>query len=136
MRRSPHSRRDDRGVVALELVIAMPMIIALIVCSIALAGLFQTKSRVVGAARDYARVLALKPGAATAPADPNTTDGITVVLDPSPPNALCPPLTNVAYQSATPPQVSARASKVYTVSVPFVGSWTRTVTETAKMPCG
>lgn len=135
MSRFLHSRRHDRGdrgVVALELVIAMPMIIALIACSITLAGLFQTKSRVVGAARDYARALAIRPGVAAAAPDPNPGDLILV----APVGALCPPLTNVAYQSASPPKVSAQASKDYTVTVPFVGSWTRTVTETAEMPCG
>jgi Flp pilus assembly protein TadG len=134
MRRFPHSRRDDRGVVAIEFVLALPFIIALLACSITMAGLFQTKSRVVGAARDYARVMALKTGATVAPADPNPSDGITVTLDSS--SVLCPALTNPVYQTATPPQVVARASKNYTVDVPFIGSWTKTVTETAKMPCG
>ena len=134
MRHFLRSRRDDRGVVAIEFLLVLPFIVALLACSISVAGLFQTKSRVVGAARDYARVMALKPGATAAPADPNTTDGITVALDSS--SALCPPLTNVAYQSATPPQVIAIATKNYTVDVAFVGSWTRTVAERAKMPCG
>ena len=55
MSRFLHSRRDDRGVVASELVLAMPFIVALIACSITLAGLFQTKTRVAGAARDAVR---------------------------------------------------------------------------------
>ena len=129
-----HHTRNDRGVVALELVMVMPLIIALISCIITLAGLYQTKSRVVGAARDYARVLSLKPGASSAPADPNTTDGITVALAST--SALCPALTNPAYQSATPPQVIAVASKTYVMHVPFVGDWTKVVTEEVKMPCG
>jgi Flp pilus assembly protein TadG len=131
MSRSLRHRRDDQGVVALELVLAMPMIVALIVTIIMLAGLFQTKSRVVGAARDGARVLAIKPGATPNP-DANATDGITVVLE----GSACPALTNPAYQSATPPQVTARASRTYTVTVPFVGSWTKDVIERVKMPCG
>lgn len=130
----PHRTRDDRGVVAVELVLVMPLIIALLACSITLAGLFQTKSRVVGAARDYARVLALKPGASAAPADPNTTDGIAVAVASS--SALCPALSDPAYQSATPPQVIAVASNTYIMNIPFVGSWTKVVTEEAKMPCG
>jgi Flp pilus assembly protein TadG len=126
------SRRDDRGVVALELVIAVPIIVALLAIIITFAGLFQTKSRVVGAARDGARALALQPGVASPTADRNATDGITVVLT----GSACPALTNTAYQSSTPPQVTATASRTYTASVPFIGSWTTTVTETAKMPCG
>src|SRR4051794_4006258 len=128
MSRSPHPRRDDRGIVALEFVLALPMMVALIVAIITLAGLFQTKSRVVGAARDGARALAIKPGASPNP-DKNLTDGITVVLE----GLACLPLTNPAYQSATPPQVTAKASKTYTVTVPLVGSWTKDVIERASM---
>ncbi len=112
----------------------MPIIIALLAMIITFAGLFQTKSRVVGAARDGARALAIRPGASPTPdPDTNATDGITVVIDGAP----CPAPGNAAYQPPNPrPQVTARASKVYTATVPFIGSWTRTVTETAKMPCG
>jgi Flp pilus assembly protein TadG len=131
MSRSPHSHRDDRGVVALEFIVALPMLVALIVTIITLAGLFQTKSRVVGAARDGARALAIKPGASPNP-DTNAADGITVVLT----GPFCPALTNPAYQTTTPPKVTATGSKSYTVSVPLVGTWTRTVTESATMPCG
>jgi Flp pilus assembly protein TadG len=133
---TPHRKvhiRDDRGVVVIELVLAMPFIIALLVCIIALAGLFSTKSRVVGAARDGARVLALKPGVASPNADPNGTDGITVTLD----SPACPALTDAAYQSALPPTVTAKAKATYTVSIPFVGTWSNVaVTERATMPCG
>ena len=133
MNRSLRSHPDDRGVVALELVLAMPMIVALLVCSITVAGLFQTKSRVVGAARDGARTLALQPGVASPNADPNPNDGITVVLVPP----ACPALTNTAYQSTTPPKVTARASTTYTLDVPFVGTWTDiAVKEDVSMPCG
>jgi hypothetical protein len=119
---------DDRGVVALELVLVLPIIIGLLVTSIMIAGLFQTKSRVVGAARDGARALALG-----LTADPNATDGIAVVLVPP----ACPPLTDPSYQSSTPPSVTARASMNYDISIPFVGEWTNVdVSENATMPCG
>jgi|GEM_PF-6031954 len=111
----------------------MPIIIALLVCSITVAGLFQTKSRVVGAARDGARALALQAGVGSPVADRNSTDGITVVLVPP----ACPALTSTAYQSSTPPQVKAKASTLYTLDVPFVGTWSNiSVEETATMPCG
>jgi Flp pilus assembly protein TadG len=130
-RRPPTS--DDQGVVAIELVLVMPFIIAMIVCIVALAGLYSTKSRVVGAARDGARVLALKPGVASPNADPNTTDGITVTLD----SPACPALSDPAYQSSTPPKVTAKATTNYTVSIPFVHTWSNiAVTERATMPCG
>jgi Flp pilus assembly protein TadG len=111
----------------------MPIIIALFVCSITFAGLLQTKSRVVGAARDGARALALQAGVATPNADTNDTDGITVVLV----APKCPPLTDTAYQTSTPPKVTAEASILYTVDVPFVGTWSDiNVKERATMPCG
>ena len=133
MKRSLRFHRNDQGVVALELILVLPIIVALLACSITVAGLFATKSRVVGAARDGARALALQAGVGTPNADPNATDGITVVLD----GPACPPLTNTAYQSSTPPVVSARASTTYTLDVPLVGTWTDIpVTEKATMPCG
>ena len=113
--------RDDQGVVAIELVLVMPFIIAVIVCIIALAGLFSTKSRVVGAARIHQSDFRAR------------YPGITVTLD----SPACPALTNPAYQTATPPTVTAKATKTYTVSVPFVGTWSNiAVTERTTMPCG
>jgi hypothetical protein len=136
MRHSLRHPRDDHGVVAIELVLALPFIVALIACSITLAGLFQTKTRVAGAARDGARALAIKPGVAVAPPYPdlNPGDGITVVLD----GSACPALSDPAYQSATPPQVTAKASTtdVVVVNIPFIGTWTKKVSEKATMPCG
>ena len=132
-RRRPN-KRNDEGVVAIELVLLMPFIIILIVCIIALAGLYSTKSRVVGAARDGARALSFvgRPGGPLNP-DRNATDTITVTLD----GAACPPLTDPAYQSETPPQVTAKATTTYTVSIPFVHTWSNVaVTEKATMPCG
>jgi Flp pilus assembly protein TadG len=131
-RRRPR-QADDQGVVAIELVLVMPFIIAMIVCVVALAGLYSTKSRVVGAARDGARALSLKAGVANPNADPNSSDGITVTLD----SPACPPLSDPAYQSTTPPSVTAKATTTYTVSIPFVHTWSNiAVTERATMPCG
>ena len=121
------STRNDQGVVAIELVLVMPFIIAVIVCIIALSGLFSTKSRVVGAARDGARVLSLRPGVTNA--DPNVADGIAVALE----GSACQ-----SFDPHGPPQsVTAKATKTYTVSIPFVGTWSNiAVTEKATMPCG
>jgi len=126
------SKRNDQGVVAIELVLVMPLIIVLIVCIIALAGLFSTKSRVVGAARDGARALSLRPGVVSPNADPNATDGITVTLE----GPACPALSDPAYQTDTPPSVTAEATTTYTVSIPFVLTTDVEVTERAIMPCG
>ena len=132
MRSSLHSR-DDRGVVAIEFVLVLPFLLVLLVIIISFAGLFQTKSRVVGAARDGARALAIKPGVASPIADTNATDGITVVLE----GAACPALTNPAYQTANPPKVTAKASTTYTVDIPLVHTWSNIgVVERVSMPCG
>ena len=61
----------------------------------------------------------------------NSTDGITVVRREA--GARRSPTRQ--YQSATPPQVTAK-HHAYTVAVPFVGTWTDDVTEKATMPCG
>jgi hypothetical protein len=138
MRHTLRHHRDDQGVVAIELVLALPFIVALIACSITLAGLFQSMTRVAGAARDGARALALQPGVASPiadryPAGAPDDDHITVVLD----GAACPALTDPAYQTATPPKVTAKASVTYDLTVPFVGQWLDIpVTEKATMPCG
>ena len=138
MRRTLRHHRDDQGVVAIELVLALPFIVALIACSITLAGLFQSMTRVAGAARDGARALALQPGVAAPtadryPAGSPDDDHITVVLDSLP----CPALGDSAYQTATPPKVTAKASMTYDLTVPFVGEWLDIdVIERATMPCG
>jgi hypothetical protein len=138
MRRSLRHHRDDQGVVAIELVLVLPFIVALIASSITLAGLFQTMTRVAGAARDGARALALQPGVASPtadryPAGAPDDDHITVVLE----GPACPALGDPAYQTATPPKVTAKASVTYDITVPFVGEWLDTdVIERATMPCG
>ena len=131
-RRRP-SKRNDQGVVAIELVLIMPFIIVLIVCIIALAGLFSTKSRVVGAARDGARSLSLKPGVTSPNADPNAPDGITVTLD----GYACPALTDAAYQTATPQASRPRPRRPTPFPFRSSGTWSNiAVTEKATMPCG
>lgn len=60
MNRTPRSNRDDRGVVALELVIALPFLLMLIIGSIVLGNFLRVKTQTTGLARDGARAAALR----------------------------------------------------------------------------
>ncbi len=64
---STRSKRDDRGVVALELVLVAPFLIALILLIGSFGAFFSRKVEVTSAARDAARTLALR-GTPTYPA--------------------------------------------------------------------
>ena len=53
------SRRDDRGVVALEVVLAMPILLMLIIGTVVLGNFFSIKTQTTGLARDGARAASL-----------------------------------------------------------------------------
>ena len=59
MKYSSHSQDDDRGVVALELVLAIPALLMLIIGSVVLGNFLSIKTQTVGLARDGARAAAL-----------------------------------------------------------------------------
>jgi Flp pilus assembly protein TadG len=109
-------KRDDRGVVALELVLVAPLLIALIITIASFGAFFSKKVEVTGAARAAARELALRrtpdyagftpSGVATCPAG-NTTSNASVTLT-----------TN------------------YTFSIPFISLGTQPITATGTMRCG
>jgi Flp pilus assembly protein TadG len=52
--------RDDRGVVALELVLAMPFILMLIIGSVVMGNFLRVKTQTSGLARDGARAASLR----------------------------------------------------------------------------
>ncbi|WP_420451493.1 TadE/TadG family type IV pilus assembly protein [Ilumatobacter sp.] len=56
---APTTRRDDRGVVALEMVMALPILVMLIVGVVVLGNALSVKTQTVGLARDGARAAAL-----------------------------------------------------------------------------
>jgi Flp pilus assembly protein TadG len=60
MRRSLRSHHDDRGVVALELVLALPFLLMLIIGTVVLGNFLRLKSQAAGFARDGARAAALR----------------------------------------------------------------------------
>ncbi len=59
MNRSPRTKYDDRGVVALELVLALPILLMLIIGTIVLGNFLNQKTQTSGLARDGARAASL-----------------------------------------------------------------------------
>jgi hypothetical protein len=59
MHRFLHHRRDDRGVVALEVVIAMPFILMLILGAVYLGNFLNVRAQAINLARQGARAAAL-----------------------------------------------------------------------------
>jgi hypothetical protein len=59
MHHSLRSNRDDRGVVALELVLALPVLLMLVFGTVVLGNFLNLKSQTTGLARDGARAASL-----------------------------------------------------------------------------
>ena len=117
MKRPPISRRDDRGVVAIEMVFALPILLMLIIGVVVLGNGLSTKTQTIGLARDGARAAALRQ---PLPA------GTAIV------GSACP--------SPTDPTkfVTVQATKTVSVrSIPFLPAMLpETITETVTMRCG
>ncbi|CAN5475407.1 hypothetical protein BH23ACT3_BH23ACT3_01170 [soil metagenome] len=76
MKRSPRPHRDDRGVVALEFVLALPFLLMLIMSVVVLGNFLSIKTQTIGEARDGARAAALRqelPGGSSIVGTPCTT---------------------------------------------------------------
>jgi Flp pilus assembly protein TadG len=111
------SKRDDHGVVALELVLVFPFLIALIF-AIAQFGLyFSNKVDVTSAARDAARTLALR-GTPTYPAGMTPSGVVT-----------CAPGDTTSNATVT-------LTSSYDFSIPLIPLGTKTITATGTMRCG
>jgi Flp pilus assembly protein TadG len=117
MNRSPRSDQHDRGVVALEFVLAVPFILMLIIGSVVLGNFLRVKTQTSGLARDGARAAALRQ---TLPA------GTAVVGTP------CPNPTDPTKS------VTVQATTTLTLrSIPLLPNFLpATVTETVTMRCG
>ena len=118
---STPSMRDDRGVVAIELVLVFPFLIALIF-AIAQFGLYFSKNvDVASTARDAARTLALR-------GTPTYPSGIT--LDPGfPAPVTCGP-------GDTTSNVSVHLIASYDFSIPLIPLGTKSITAAGTMRCG
>lgn len=117
MTRSPRSPRDDRGVVAIELVLIIPIFLMLIVGTIVLGSFLSQKTQTVGLARDGARAASLQQ-----PMPAGTTVSGTACPNPADPT-----------KSVT---VQATESVSLTV-IPFMPNFLpANITETVTMRCG
>jgi Flp pilus assembly protein TadG len=118
MRRFLPSYRDDRGVVALELVLAMPILVMLIIGTVVLGNFLSIKTQTTGLARDGARAASL---------------GLPLPADTSLVSAACP-------KPFDPTQsVEVQATKSVNLrSIPLLGVdiLPATITETVTMRCG
>jgi Flp pilus assembly protein TadG len=118
MRHFLSSRRDDRGVVALELVLAMPVLLMLIIGTVVLGNFFNLKTQTTGLARDGARAASL---------------GLTLPAETSVVGAGCPSPADATKF------VTVQATKnVNLRSFPLVpvDLLPATITETVTMRCG
>jgi hypothetical protein len=110
--------RDDRGVVALEMVLVLPILITLIFGVVVLGNALSVKTQTMGVARDGARAAALGK---ELPAD-------TVII-----GAACPDATD------TTQFVTVQATKpILARNIPFVpdSALPDQITETVTMRCG
>ncbi len=117
MTRSLRSQRRDDGVVALELVLAMPVLLMLIIGAVVLGNFMSVKTQTSGIARDGARAAALR---LTLPAD-------TAIV-----GTPCP-------TPSDPTQfVTVQATKTVSLrTIPFLPTiLPDTITETVTMRCG
>lgn len=117
MSRSLRTHRDDQGVVALELVLAIPVLIMLIVGVVVLGNALSVKTQTVGLARDGARAAALGQ-----PLPAGTSIVGAACPDPADPNS----------------SVTVAATKTLSLrSIPFLPAvLPETIQETVTMRCG
>jgi Flp pilus assembly protein TadG len=119
LHRDPHhdDDRDDRGVVALEVVLAIPVLLMLIIGVVVLGNFLSVKTQTVGLARDGARAASLRQAM---PAD-------TVVV-----SSPCPSPTDATKF------VTVEATKAVSLrDIPFLPTvLPGSITETVTMRCG
>jgi hypothetical protein len=119
MKRSTNSDRDDRGVVALELILAMPVLLMLIIGTVVLGNFLSVKTQTINLAREGARAAALSK------ALPEPT--LTAIVG--------PPCAN---PSDPNDDVTVEATMVVELrNIPFLPTvLPDTITETVTMRCG
>ena len=129
MKYPTHSQHADRGAVTLELVLALPVLLMLIIGSVVLGNFLSIKTQTVGAARDGARAAALGPEVWVDFTQDPKSDGFTFAITSNP----CPNPTN--------PEAFVEVAATKTVSlrsIPFIpiDLLPGTITETVTMRCG
>ncbi len=112
---------DDRGVVALEFVLVIPFLIALLLAIASFGAFFSKKVEVTSAARDAARTLALR-GTPTYPAGMSPVSGSVV--------------TCAAGDTTSNASVTVTLTGGYTFNIPLIPLGNRPITATGIMRCG
>lgn len=117
LRRSHRTEHDDRGAVALEVVLILPVLLTLIIGTVVLGNFLSVKTQTVGLARDGARAAALSK---TLPADTAVVG--SPCASPSDPNQI----------------VTVEATRTVSLrGIPFLPTiLPDTITETVTMRCG
>ena len=129
--RTPH--RDDRGVVAIELVLILPFLLMIIMGFLVLGNYLGIKGQASNLARDGARIAALFPGQSV---DTDSTDDAVVSIVPG---TACPSSPRDPSKSVT---VRARLP-IELDSIPLIGvvvpddeNGNKTVSQEVTMRCG
>ena len=112
-----NSRSKDQGVVALELVLVLPFLVALLLAIAQVGSFFNKKIEVTSAARDAARTLALR-GQPSYPFGMTASDVFTCAAGDTTSNA------------------SVTLTSSFTFSIPFIPIGTNTITAKGTMRCG
>lgn len=115
--KNPHNKVDDQGVVALEFVLVVPFLVALIFAIASFGLYFSQVVNVTSTARDAARTLALR-GTPTYP-----------------PGMTASAVTTCAAGDTTS-NASVTLTSSYTFSIPFIPLGTKSITATGAMRCG
>lgn len=113
-------QQRDRGVVALEFVLIVPLLLALVMTIVQFGLFFNKKVDVTSSARQAARTLALG-------ATPTYPTGMT---------ASGVYLCTAADRAAGSKNATVTLSASYTFSIPFVPLGTKTASATASFRCG
>ena len=108
---------DDRGVVALELVLVTPLLFALLMSIASFGAFFSKKVEVTGAAQDAARTLALR-------------------ASPVYPAGMSPSGVVTCAPGDTQNNASVTLTATYTFSIPFVPLGTKAISAKGMRRCG
>ena len=117
--RTTFGDRKDEGAAALEFVLVVPFLVALVFAIVQFGLFFSNKVEVTSTARDAARTLALR-GTPTYPA------GMTPVAG----------TVRTCAAGDTDNNASVTLTSTYTFSIPFIPLGTKAITATGTMRCG
>jgi hypothetical protein len=119
-------QRDDRGVVAIELVLILPFLLMIIMGFVVLGNYLGVKGQASNLARDGARIAALFPGDPV-DTDPDDDAVVSVVPGTECPSSPRDPSRSVTVQAVMP---------VNLTKIPFIPELDDSLTQKVTMRCG